>query len=213
VIAGHLAFHLDAAACTGCKSCQVACKDRNQLPNGMLWRRVYEAQGGGWTPAGAAWRHDVSVANLSLSCNHCERPVCMEVCPTKAITRRTDGVVLIDPERCTGCRFCSWACPYDAPQFDELAGVMTKCTFCIEDVEAGRQPSCVSACPMRALDFGTVEDLAARHPRAAPGAEGVYPMPDPSLTLPNLLVTPHAALARIAAGTGPVLEIANLEEV
>jgi anaerobic dimethyl sulfoxide reductase subunit B (iron-sulfur subunit) len=89
---------------------------------------------------------------------------------------------------------------------------MTKCTFCIEDVDAGRQPSCVSACPMRALDFGTPEELAARHPHAAPGGEGIYPMPDASLTRPNLLVTPHPALARAAAGTGPVLEIGNVEE-
>ena len=213
VSTGHLAFHFDAAACTGCKSCQVACKDRNQLPNGMLWRRVYEAQGGGWTPDGDAWRHDVAVANLSIACNHCERPVCMEVCPTKAITRRPDGVVLIDAERCTGCRYCSWACPYDAPQFDEAAGVMTKCTFCIEDVDAGRPPSCVSACPMRALDFGTQAELAVRHLGAVAGAEGVYPMPGAGLTRPNLLVTPHAALVRTAAGTGPILEICNVEEV
>jgi len=208
VAAEPLAFHVDASACSGCKACQVACKDRNGLSDGVLWRRVYEVSGGSWQRDGAAWRQDISVYNLPLSCNHCERPVCAEVCPTKAITRRPDGIVLIDPDRCTGCRLCSWACPYGAPQFDAVAGVMTKCTFCVEDVDAGRPPSCVAACPMRALDFGTRAELAERHPLATPDAAGVHPLPDPTLTDPGLLVTPH----RVAARLGDAAWVANVEE-
>ena len=197
VSAESLLFYFDASACTGCKACQVACKDRNGLPEGILWRRVYEVSGGSWQQAGEAWNHDVGAYHLSLSCNHCERPVCAEVCPAAAITRRPDGIVLIDPDRCTGCRYCAWVCPYGAPQFDELAGVMTKCTLCIEDLDDGRQPACVAACPMRALDVGTRKELLARHPDASRDALGFHPLPDPTLTEPGLLITPHQQAARL----------------
>jgi anaerobic dimethyl sulfoxide reductase subunit B len=201
-------FHFDASACTGCKACQIACKDRNQLSEGILWRRVYEISGGSWMKREGAWEHDVGAYHLSLSCNHCEHPVCAEVCPAAAISRRPDGVVLIDPERCTGCRYCAWVCPYGAPQLDALAGVMTKCTLCVEDIDEGRQPACVTACPMRVLDVGTRQELAARHPDSDPAAAGTYPLPHRSLTEPGLLITPHRDAVRLA----DVALVANLEE-
>ncbi len=203
-----LLFHFDASACTGCKACQVACKDRNALPEGILWRRVYEVSGGGWQQEGEAWTHDVGAYHLSLSCNHCERAVCAEVCPAAAISRRADGVVLIDPERCIGCGYCAWACPYGAPQLDTLAGVMTKCTMCVEDVDTGKQPACVAGCPMRALDVGTRDELLARHPDTAAEAIAHQPLPDPALTEPGLLMTPHREAARLADGA----VVANYEE-
>ena len=203
-----LLFHFDASACTGCKACQIACKDRNALPEGVLWRRVYEVSGGAWQRDGAAWRHDVGAYHLSLACNHCERPVCAEVCPASAIERRADGIVLIDPDRCTGCRYCAWACPYGAPQFDALEGVMSKCTLCVEDLDAGRSPSCVAACPMRALSVGTRAELAAQHREAGDAAAGIHPLPDPSLTAPGLLLTPHRDATRLADGA----RVANYEE-
>ena len=215
--ARQLAFYLDASACTGCKACQVACKDHNGLPVGLLWRRVYEVSGGGWRHEGAAWVHDVFAYHLSLACNHCERPACLEVCPAGAIRKRADGIVLIDPEKCIGCRYCAWACPYGAPQYDAATGRMTKCTFCVEEIDAGRPPACVAACPMRALDYGERAELEARHaPRTGevgavrepplPPGKAAVPLPDDSLTRPALLIRPHRDAQR-AGG------VANREEV
>ncbi len=97
------AFLLDVSACTGCKACQVACKDKNQLPLGVLWRRVYEVSGGGWKQEGEAWTNTVFAYNLSLSCNHCEHPKCAGVCPTDAYVVRDDGIVVLDSSKCMGC--------------------------------------------------------------------------------------------------------------
>ncbi|MFO7892720.1 MAG: DMSO/selenate family reductase complex B subunit [Longimicrobiales bacterium] len=192
------AFWFDASACSGCKACQVACKDKHGLPLGVRWRRVYEVTGGGWERRGDAWLSSVFAYNVSMACNHCERPICMEVCPTRAITRRDDGLVLIDADRCMGCRYCEWACPYGAPQYDAAAGVMTKCTFCADELDAGNPPACVAACPLRVLDFGTVEALEAKY---GPGAVPA-PLPDPSLTDPGLVVTAHPASASSGRGSG-----------
>jgi len=198
------AFRFDQTACSGCKACQAACKDRHGLPVGVLWRRVYEVAGGSWRRDGQAWRADVFAFNLSLACNHCAEPICAEVCPTGAIARRADGLVLIETERCVGCRYCAWACPYGAPQYDERAGRMTKCDLCIEDLAGGRAPACVAACPMRSLDLVTLEDGAS-----TPGA-ATFPLPDPALTGPGLVVVPH----RDAPRAGPrTAGIANREEV
>lgn len=201
---GPYAVHFDASACSGCKACQAACKDHNDLPEGILWRRVYEVSGGGFRKEGAAWRQDVFAWNLSLSCNHCERPVCAEACPTGAVERRGDGVVLLDSAKCMGCRYCEWACPYGAPRFDEARGVMTKCTLCADRLEEGLAPSCVAACPMRALDFGPLQEMKEKYPEASG-----FPLPDPGLTEPCLRMTPHLAATR-SEGEG---EIANVEEV
>ena len=87
-----MTFWFDAAACSGCKACQVACKDRHGLETGVLCRRVSEVAGGGWERDGHAWRNTVFAYHLSTACNHCDRPICLEGCPTRAITRRPDGV-------------------------------------------------------------------------------------------------------------------------
>lgn len=200
------AFWFDASACSGCKACQVACKDKHDLPVGLRWRRVYEVAGGGWTRRDGAWLHDVYAYNVSVACNHCERPICLEVCPASAITRRPDGLVLLDPDRCLGCRYCEWACPYGAPQYDPRRGRMTKCTFCVDELDRGGAPACVTACPQRALDFGDPEELEARH-GASPA---MYPLPDPALTRPASSVTPHPGAARAAEGGA---RVANREEV
>ena len=203
-MATRYAFRFDQSACSGCKACQAACKDRNGLPVGVLWRRVYEVAGGGWERTGAAWHTDAFAYSLSLACNLCVEAVCAEVCPTKAIARRDDGLVLIDAAKCVGCRYCGWACPYGAPQYDERSGTMTKCDLCAEDLDAGGVPACVSSCPMRALDLVTLEEGAA-----TPGA-GTFPLPDPSLTTPGLIVVPH----RDAPRAGPrSAQVANREEV
>ena len=200
------AFYFDSSSCTGCKACQAACKDRNGLPVGVLWRRVYEVTGGGWERSGEAWVSSVFAYHVSLACNHCERPICMEVCPAAAITQRADGIVLLDATRCIGCKYCSWACPYGAPQYDEQTGRMTKCTLCADDIDAGRPPACVAACPMRALDYGDRAELQARHG----DTRAVYPLPEPELTEPSLVMTPHQDAARAAHGSA---RVGNWEEV
>jgi anaerobic dimethyl sulfoxide reductase subunit B (iron-sulfur subunit) len=127
------AFTFDASACSGCKTCQAACKDKNGLPVGVLWRRVIEASGGEWQTVGNAWENTVFAYYLSLACNHCVHPKCAGVCPVDAYTVRPDGIVLIDTSRCIGCRYCAWACPYGAPQYDAAQGVMNKCDFCYDN--------------------------------------------------------------------------------
>ena len=199
-------FHFDASACSGCKACQAACKDKNNLPSGLLWRRVYEIAGGGWERRRDAWISTVYAYYLSLACNHCGSPICAEVCPSAAYSRRADGVILLDSTKCLGCRLCSWACPYGAPQYDAAAGRMTKCNFCADLVDSGMPPSCVAACPMRALDFGTLGDLEQRY-----GAvKAVHPLADAKLTDPGMVVTPHRDCDQAGRDQMP---IANREEV
>jgi anaerobic dimethyl sulfoxide reductase subunit B (iron-sulfur subunit) len=200
------AFLFDQSACSGCKACQAACKDRHGLPLGVLWRRVYEIAGGTWSREREAWVPDVFAFNLSMACNHCAEPICAEVCPTGAIHQRADGVVLLDGDKCVGCRYCAWACPYGAPQYDEGAGRMSKCSFCADDLDAGLQPACVKACPMRALEFGERAALESAHGRGPAG----FPLPDPTLTDPGLVVRPHRDAMRARARTAAV---ANAEEV
>src|SRR5512143_2434280 len=193
------AFVLDASVCSGCKACQVACKDKNNLPLGVLWRRVYEVTGGSWQQEGDAWTSTVCTYNLSVACNHCEHAKCAGVCPVDAYDVREDGLVILDTSKCTGCGYCAWACPYEAPQYDAAAGVMTKCNFCVDNLDAGLAPACVSACPLRALDYVKVEEgqplpagyaalwetYAETHP---------YPMANNSRTQPHLAIKPHAGM-------------------
>jgi anaerobic dimethyl sulfoxide reductase subunit B len=200
------AFYLDSQACSGCKACQIACKDKHNLPLGILWRRVYEVSGGDWLKIGHAWQNTVFAYNLSIACNHCQQPICVEVCPTGAMHQRPDGIVLIDPQRCLGCQYCAWACPYSAPQFDSQAGVMTKCDFCVDEIELGLPPACVAACPMRALDFGDLEELQARYQ----GVPSLAPLPDPNLTGPAIFIRPHPAASLQGSSEAAVR---NSEEV
>ena len=186
-MAKRLGFHVDAGSCTGCKACQIACKEKNNLPVGVLWRRVVEVSGGDWVRRKEAWIQHSFTYFLSVACLHCERPICVEVCPTQAILQREDGIVLIDPKRCMGCHYCEWACPYGAPQYNEETGIMTKCDLCLDYVEQGRQPACVAACQMRVLQLGEIEDL-----QSVPGTmREAFPLPDSALTEPSSFLTPH----------------------
>jgi anaerobic dimethyl sulfoxide reductase subunit B (iron-sulfur subunit) len=198
-----LAFYFDSSSCSGCKTCQMACKDKNDLGPGQVWRRVYEVTGGGWKKQGATWQQDVFAYNLSMSCNHCEDPICVKNCPTHALFKREDGIVQIDQNLCIGCKYCAWVCPYGAPQFNPQKGVMGKCDFCADYIDQGKNPSCVDSCPMRALDFGDHEELLEKYGPS----DHIYPLPDPSITEPSICIKAH----QNAANPNP--KVSNIEEV
>ena len=207
-MAKQLGFYIDQNYCTGCKACQTACKDKNDLPVGVTWRRVAEYTGGAWTTDENAGTFEPHVFSyyMSISCNHCDDPICTKVCPTGAMHKGDDGVVSVDSGKCIGCRYCEWACPYGAPQFNPESGVMTKCNFCQDYLAEGKDPACVASCPSRALDFGEIEDLRVKYGDLA----GVEPLPDPSLTKPNLVITPHRQAEMTGTGSGFV---SNPEEI
>ena len=163
---GRKAFSFDPNRCTGCQACELACSIENELA-GLSWRRVST-----FNPARLP---EAPVIHLSMACNHCADAPCEEHCPALAYTRDPDtGIVTLHAERCIGCRYCSWACPYDAPRFDSPRGVMTKCTFCCHRQSQGLEPACVVQCPTGALGFGELETLAGAEemvgvPTTAPG--------------------------------------------
>ncbi len=192
------AFFFDQTRCTGCKACQVACKDKNNLNAGVNWRRVAEYVGGSWIEFDGGYQPNVFTYYTSVSCNHCESPTCVEVCPTGGMRKREDGIVEVDQDICVGCRYCEWVCPYSAPQYDAEAGVMTKCNMCADYVAEGKAPACVSACPSRALDFGELEDMQAKYGNV----RAVAPLPSPEYTQPALIIRPHrhAEAAQAARG-------------
>ena len=199
-----LAFHIDASICTGCKACQIACQDKNNLPQTMFWRHVVRYEGGNWVREGSTLRpNNVFAYSLSIACMHCANPICMESCPTEAIYKRDDGVVLIDQSKCVGCRYCEWACPYGAVHFDDANGVMTKCTFCADLLDQGQNPACVDSCVMRAIDFGELADLQAKYG----DVNAIEPLPDASYTNPSLVITPHKASQASGTGTGKVTNL------
>lgn len=208
-----MAFYFDASACTACKACMAACKDRSDLPLGVNWRRVYEYGGGGWVPD--PLNRDFLIPNnvysyaVSISCNHCQNPLCVEACPTGGLYKRDeDGLVLIDADKCIGCRYCEWACPYGAPQFDEAQGVMTKCDGCHDLVAQGQKPACVDACVMRALDFGELEELRAKYGDVVE----IEPLPEASFTDPALVITPHRHAQDSGNGTGRILTVEKVKQ-
>jgi anaerobic dimethyl sulfoxide reductase subunit B (iron-sulfur subunit) len=182
------AFFLDTQICTGCKTCMVACRDKNDLPAGVRWRRVVEFAGGDWLRlADGTFSQNVFAYYISVSCNHCREPICVQACPSTAMNQDDHGIVTVDPQKCLGCRYCEWACPYSAPQFDEALGQMTKCDFCREEIERGGVPACVAGCPTRALQFGEFDWLAAR----CGSSQLMAPLPPTVLTEPNFILEPH----------------------
>ena len=143
-------FLFDLNACTGCNACQLACSTENELGWGNSWRQVITIN-----PDRIP---SIPSYHLSLACNHCAEAPCMKHCPALAIGRdEQTGAVLVDPDRCIGCGYCSWVCPYDAPVFDQDRQVMTKCTWCNHRLAEGRLPACVEQCPTGALGFGPLQ--------------------------------------------------------
>jgi Fe-S-cluster-containing dehydrogenase component len=154
---------IDLDDCLGCQACVAACKAQYDLPpayTGHLegdtpqWSSVYTMGPVGEFP-------DLSLYYLPVLCNQCEQPRCLESCPVGAITQRRDGIVLIDPETCTGCRRCYWACPYGAIFSPPGKHSASKCTFCHERLDQGEDPLCVSACLAQCRIAGDLNDPAS----------------------------------------------------
>ena len=146
-----LGFYVDLASCIGCKTCQVACKDRRDIQvAGPRLRRVDTFECGTYP--------EVAMFHLNLSCNHCESPACVANCPTGAMYKDDDGTVQHDDEACIGCQTCVNSCPYEVPQIDEEAGVSSKCTLCFDRLDNDHRPWCVQACPAEARIVGDLND-------------------------------------------------------
>ena len=207
-MAKQMAFYFDASACANCKACQIACQDKNDLPAHLRWRRVVQYAGGTWNPSPVGhgvMTQTVFSYSLSLSCMHCQNPMCVQVCPTTAMQKDENGIVSIDGNKCIGCRYCEWACPYGAPQFNEATGTMSKCDMCKDLQAQGQEPACVSSCVMRALKVGDLEELQAQYGTLA----SIEPLPSEEYTKPSLVITPHKDAQRAGEGSGQLLNLAE----
>ena len=170
------AFHFTADNCIGCHACEAACSEKNDLPPHLSFRSVGYVEGGTYP--------DYARINISMACNHCDDPVCLKGCPTRAYTKHPEyGAVIQDPDICFGCGYCTWVCPYNAPQLDPVAGQVEKCNMCVDRLEVGLKPACVSACVGNALDFGVVENVPARREQVDAHIPG---FPDPNITKANI---------------------------
>lgn len=186
-------FYFDMTRCSGCSTCQAACKDRLDLEMvGPLPRRVKRYEVGIFPK--------VTGYSTSISCNHCETPACVASCPTGALFKADDGIVLIDDSLCITCKTCLTACPYGAPQFVESLNLVLKCDSCKALRDAGMNPVCADACPSRALDFGDMEELGAKY--ATDLVQEVAVLPTADITNPNLVIK-----ARVQASEAGFMEV------
>jgi Fe-S-cluster-containing dehydrogenase component len=156
--------------------------------------------------------------NFPRSCLHCETPACVTVCPTGASYKRaSDGIVLIDEDKCIGCKLCSWACPYGAREFDTDVGVMKKCTLCVDRIyndnlaEEDRVPACVAACPTSARHFGDLGDPQSAVSQLVAERGGVDLMPELGYRPTNKYLPPRAHTTRAASVPTPALEPVRAE--
>lgn len=171
-----IAMLFDSSRCTGCKGCQVACKQWNMLPSPMgLNENVFHGSYqnppnlNGDTrlvmtfdekPSGDKFR-PVNWAIGRRSCFHCTDAGCVQACSSGALYKTEQGVVAFDTEKCNGCTFCQSACPFDVPRFRPTDGRIDKCTLCLDRLEEGEIPACVKTCQPEALKFGPREEMIA----------------------------------------------------
>jgi formate dehydrogenase iron-sulfur subunit len=147
-------FTFDMNACIGCHSCEVACAEQNGLPVDTAWRRVGEIEGGTYPETKRFY--------LSMACNHCLDPACLEGCPTNAYEKLPNGVVEHHADDCIGCQYCTWNCPYSVPVFQPDRKIVTKCDMCLPRLGEGLAPACVGACPTHAIGVERVDVAAWR---------------------------------------------------
>lgn len=176
-------FHFDMTKCVGCKCCEVACSEQNNNPPEISWRRVGEVEGGTFPRTQRLY--------LSMGCNHCAEPACMQGCPTQAYSKDAKtGIVLHDSAVCIGCEYCIWNCPYSVPAFNEERGVVGKCDMCHGRLTDGDRPACVNACPSEAIsiEIVNIEEWKREYAESA-NAPG---LPSAADTISTTRITPPA---------------------
>ncbi|MFP4024138.1 MAG: DmsC/YnfH family molybdoenzyme membrane anchor subunit [Thiohalospira sp.] len=143
-------FIFDYNKCVGCHACVVACMNENGFQSPETWRNIHSSNNTHYP--------QIPLFYLSLACNHCDDAPCLKNCPANAFSKdKKTGAVIHHPEKCIGCQYCTWACPYDAPKFNPKEGIIEKCTFCNNRIEENLKPACANLCPTGALDFTIVE--------------------------------------------------------
>jgi len=170
-------FLTDSTLCIGCKACEVACKEWNQLPDDgyawsgnsydntqalghSTWRHVKFIEGAAEPAVGGNLGEQLPAWSFSSDvCKHCEVAGCLEACPTGAIVRMEFGAVFIQPDICNGCSYCVVSCPFGVVQRNEEDGRAFKCTFCSDRQRAGLKPACAQACPTESIQFGPLDEL------------------------------------------------------
>ncbi len=189
-----LGLVIDLDTCVGCHACAVACKEWNAGgiaapltdenpygadPHGVWFNRVHSYT------IDALNDQPETTLHFPRSCLHCEQAPCVTVCPTGASYKRAeDGIVLVDEDKCIGCKLCSWACPYGAREYSQVEGVMKKCTLCVDRIynehipEESRKPACVQACPTKARHFGDLGDEESDIFKLVKDRGGVSLMPE-----------------------------------
>jgi formate dehydrogenase iron-sulfur subunit len=166
-----VAKYIDTTTCIGCKACEAACVEWNDLravdtQQVGTYQTLPELDANFWnlirfneqptSDDGLMWlmRKD--------QCMHCADPGCLAACPAPgAIVQYDNGIVDVDPAQCIGCGYCATGCPFDVPKFSKKSGKMAKCTLCVDRVEVGLEPACIKACPTGCLQFGTKEEMVA----------------------------------------------------
>ena len=219
-----LGLVIDLDICVGCHACVTNCKEWNtgghMAPltdlkpygagvDGVWFNRVHTFE--------VSVGDDCRTVHFPKSCLHCETPACVTVCPTGASYKRSeDGIVLVDESKCIGCKLCSWACPYGAREFDTDAGVMKKCTLCIDRIynenldEVDRVPACVATCPAGARHFGDLGDPTSPVSRLVQERGGYDLMPEIGYKPTNKYLPPRPRKVRSQQiGAPEVLEPAG----
>lgn len=176
-MARQLGFLHNSERCVGCRGCEIACKNEYQADATPRWRRVYGLKED---------RFEAAERNfISVSCNHCENPECLRVCPVGAYSKNRDGIVLHNRDKCIGCRLCIKACPYESPQFNPERRKVEKCQLCHQKIEKGEKPACVGACIPNALEMVEFDKLNR------PGIVNTLPgFPDIRITKPAIAFIP-----------------------
>ena len=201
-----LGLVIDLDTCVGCHACVIACKGWNTQTGGAPLSDVdaYGESVGTFLNRIHAYEIEpeqglAQTVHFPKSCLHCEDAPCVTVCPTGASYKRAeDGIVLVNEDACMGCGLCAWACPYGAREVDQVAGVMKKCTLCIDRIynenleERDREPACVRTCPSGARHFGDLGDAESAVSRLVAERGGVALMPEQGARPVNRYLPPRA---------------------
>ncbi len=195
-----MAFLFDQTRCMGCDACTVACKDYYDVnPGAVSYRKqhTYETKGA------------AAFYSFVMSCNHCESPACMEACSAGAISKRDDGIVVVDRDKCEDIQACIYACPFASPGIADdrqepksksswkIKHPMQKCSMCVELVDKGEKTICQRACPVHAIEVGDYDALMKKHPTAEQITPTKYPYAyknSEDNTGPSLLIKPRKKL-------------------